>query len=62
MDFTLAKGAETTITVHILSSMLLNIAVLPKLQESSERHGIATTIRETFGKKGIVSRLGGLGC
>jgi retinol dehydrogenase-12 len=44
MQFTLAEGIETTITVNVISNMLLNLGVLPKLRETSAKHGIATTL------------------
>jgi retinol dehydrogenase-12 len=44
MDFTLAEGIETTITVNVISNMLLNIAVLPKLRETSAKHNVTTTL------------------
>lgn len=43
-EFTLAEGIETTITVNVVSNMLLNLAVLPKLRETSVKQGITTTI------------------
>ncbi|KUJ14547.1 NAD(P)-binding protein [Mollisia scopiformis] len=44
MEFTLAEGIETTITVNVISNMLLNIGVLPKLRETSVKYGIPTTL------------------
>lgn len=44
MEFTLAEGLETTLTVNVVSTMLLNMAVLPKLRETSTRFGISTTL------------------
>lgn len=44
MEFTTAEGTETTITVNVISNMLLNIGVLPKLRETSAEYGIPTTI------------------
>jgi retinol dehydrogenase-12 len=43
-QFTLTEGTETTITVNVISNMLLNIGVLPKLRETSAKHGITTTL------------------
>lgn len=43
-EFTLAQGIETTITVNVVSNMLLNLGVLPKLRETSAKYGIATTL------------------
>jgi retinol dehydrogenase-12 len=43
-QLTLAEGIETTLTVNVISNMLLNIGVLPKLRETSAKHGIATTL------------------
>jgi retinol dehydrogenase-12 len=44
MEFTLAEGVETTITVNVISCILLSIAVLPKLRETSTKYGTATTL------------------
>lgn len=44
VEFTTAEGIETTLTVNVVSTMLLNIAVLPKLRETSAEHGITTTL------------------
>jgi retinol dehydrogenase-12 len=44
MQFTMAEGLETSITVNVVSNMLLNLAVLPKLRETSAKHGTNTTI------------------
>lgn len=44
MEFTLAEGTETTITVNVISNMLLNLGVLPKLRQTSEKYGITTTL------------------
>ncbi|KIW11760.1 hypothetical protein PV08_09032 [Exophiala spinifera] len=44
MEFTLAQGIETTITVNVVSNMLLNLGVLPKLRETSAKHGVTTTL------------------
>lgn len=44
MAFTLAEGVETTITVNVISNMLLNLGVLPKLRETSAKYGIKTTL------------------
>ncbi|KAI8662984.1 hypothetical protein NCS56_01103300 [Fusarium sp. Ph1] len=39
-DFTLSEGVETTITVNVLSTMLLAIRAMPKLQESARSFSI----------------------
>ncbi|KAL2680463.1 hypothetical protein Neosp_008064 [[Neocosmospora] mangrovei] len=39
-DFTLSEGVETTITVNVLSTMLLAIRAMPKLQESARTFSI----------------------
>jgi retinol dehydrogenase-12 len=44
VDFTIAEGTETTITVNVISNMLLNVGVLPKLRETSAKYGITTTL------------------
>jgi retinol dehydrogenase-12 len=42
--FTLAEDLEMTLTVNVVSTMLLNILVLPKLRATSAAHGIPTTL------------------
>lgn len=44
VEFETAEGVETTLTVNVISTMLLNIAVLPKLRETSTKHGTTTVI------------------
>jgi retinol dehydrogenase-12 len=44
MEFTLSEDIETTITVNVISNMLLNLGVLPKLRETSAKYGVSTTI------------------
>ena len=48
MEFELAEGLEMTLTVNIISTMLLNIAVLPKMRETSKEYK-TTTIITTVG-------------
>ena len=38
MDFELAEGSETTLTVNVISTFLLGLLVLPKLQKSASTH------------------------
>ncbi|KAF2663427.1 NAD(P)-binding protein [Microthyrium microscopicum] len=40
LDFTLAEGFETTLTVNVLGTMLLAIRAMPKLQQSAKKFGI----------------------
>lgn len=42
--FTLAEDLEMTLTVNVVSTMLLNILVLPKLRVTSAEYGIPTTL------------------
>lgn len=42
--FELSEGLETTLTVNVVSTILLSIAVLPKLQESSRIYGGLTAL------------------
>ncbi|KAF5004846.1 hypothetical protein FDECE_8690 [Fusarium decemcellulare] len=39
-EFTLSEGIETSVTVNVLSTMLLAIRAMPKLQESAKTFGI----------------------
>ncbi|RMJ15277.1 hypothetical protein CDV36_005089 [Fusarium kuroshium] len=39
-DYTLSEGVETTLTVNVLSTMLLAIRAMPKLQESARTFSI----------------------
>jgi retinol dehydrogenase-12 len=42
--FTMAEDVEMTITVNVISTMLLNVLVLPKLRATSAEYGIYTTL------------------
>jgi NAD(P)-dependent dehydrogenase (short-subunit alcohol dehydrogenase family) len=44
MEYTVAEGFETTLTVNVISTLLLNIAVLPKLRETSVRYSVSTVL------------------
>lgn len=39
-ECTIVEGLEATLTVNVLSTMLLAVLVLPKLQESARKYGI----------------------
>ncbi|RDW56706.1 hypothetical protein BP6252_14027 [Coleophoma cylindrospora] len=39
--YTISEGLETTLTVNVISTMLLAVLVLPKLQESAKRFNIS---------------------
>ncbi|KAK1808297.1 hypothetical protein LTR12_017350 [Friedmanniomyces endolithicus] len=42
--FELSEGLERTLTVNVVSTLLLAIAVLPKLQETAVTHGVDTRL------------------
>lgn len=44
LSFQEAEGLEMTLTVNVVSTMLLNILVLPKLRETSAKHGKPTYV------------------
>lgn len=44
IDFELAEGLETTLTVNAVSTYLIAIGVVPKLEESSKKYSTATTL------------------
>lgn len=45
--FEMAEQDDTQVTVNVVSAFILAIALLPKLQDSAQRHGIQLTISMT---------------
>ncbi|TKA51668.1 hypothetical protein B0A55_13363, partial [Friedmanniomyces simplex] len=43
-NFELAEGLERTLTINVVSTYLLAIAVLPKLQETADTHSVDTRL------------------
>jgi NAD(P)-dependent dehydrogenase (short-subunit alcohol dehydrogenase family) len=64
VKWTIAEGLETTLTVNVVSTMLLAILVLPKLQESAKRFGISPHLvvvgsGVAFQAKGVLEKIHG---
>ena len=47
LEFSLAEGYETTITVNVISTMLLAVLLVPIMRISAHRYGITPTIAVT---------------
>jgi NAD(P)-dependent dehydrogenase (short-subunit alcohol dehydrogenase family) len=59
-----AEGMETSLTVNNVSTMLLAVLVLPKLQESGEKFGISPSLvivgsNASFGAEGELEKIHG---
>jgi NAD(P)-dependent dehydrogenase (short-subunit alcohol dehydrogenase family) len=44
LEWSVAEGLETTLTVNVISTMLLAAITLPKLQESAKKYGTSANI------------------
>jgi retinol dehydrogenase-12 len=60
MVFELAEDLEMTLTVNVVSTMLLNVLVLPKLRATSVQYGIPTTLTTVGSSVHIFGSTGGL--